>query len=216
MNLALFDFDGTITSSDTWTPFMRTAVRPSRILLGQSLMFPVVVGYKLGVVSASRGRQVATRLAFFGQEAARIRRYGADYAREVLPRTIRTEALDRVAWHRSRGDDVVVVSAALDVYLSPWCQAHELNHICTKLEEKQGRLTGRYVEGDCCGTEKVRRVRERYDLSRYERVYAYGDSAEDREMLDLAHVKFYRGKEISNWNEVTSFDHPSAAMSDRE
>ena len=23
MNLALFDFDGTITSTDTWTPFMR-------------------------------------------------------------------------------------------------------------------------------------------------------------------------------------------------
>jgi len=31
MNLALFDFDGTVTSSDTWTPFMRFAVRPSRM-----------------------------------------------------------------------------------------------------------------------------------------------------------------------------------------
>lgn len=34
MNLALFDFDGTITSSDTWTPFMRSAIRPSRMLGG--------------------------------------------------------------------------------------------------------------------------------------------------------------------------------------
>ncbi len=31
MNLALFDFDGTITSNDTWTPFMHFAVRPSRL-----------------------------------------------------------------------------------------------------------------------------------------------------------------------------------------
>jgi HAD superfamily hydrolase (TIGR01490 family) len=216
MNLALFDFDGTISSSDTWTPFMRTAVRPFRILVGQSLLLPVVLGYKLGVVSASRGRQIATRVAFVGEDAARIRQCGLDYAREVLPRTIQASALERLAWHRSRGDEVVVVSAALEVYLSPWCQANELNHICTRLEEKQGRLTGRYVEGDCCGTEKVRRIKDRYDLSRYDRVYAYGDSAEDREMLEVADVQFYRGKEISNWNEVTSFDHPPPGVADQK
>jgi phosphatidylglycerophosphatase C len=215
MNLALFDFDGTISSSDTWTPFMRLAVRSSRLVVARGLLLPVVIGYKLGVVSASRGRQVATRLAFQGADAARVRKCGVDYAREVLPRTVEPRMLERVAWHRSRGDEVVVVSAALDVYLSPWCKTHRLTHICTTLEEKRGRLTGKYVDGDCCGAEKVRRIRSGYDLSRYERVYAYGDSAEDREMLEVAHVKFYRGKEISNWNEVTSFGHPSAVASDR-
>ena len=29
MNLALFDFDGTVTTGDTWTPFMRSAVPQS-------------------------------------------------------------------------------------------------------------------------------------------------------------------------------------------
>lgn len=215
MNLALFDFDGTISSSDTWTPFMRVAVRPSRLVIGQALMLPIAIGYRLGIVSASRGRQIATRLAFVGDDAARIRECGAEYAKDVLPRTIRTSMLERVAWHRSRGDEVVIVSASLDVYLSPWCQTQGLAHICTMLEEKQGRLTGKYVDGDCCGAEKVRRIRRHYDLSRHERVYAYGDSAEDREMLELAHVKFYRGKEISSWNEVTSFGHPTAVISDR-
>ena len=84
------------------------------------------------------------------------------------------------------------------------------NDICSTLEEKHGRLTGKYVDGDCCGEEKVRRIGARYDLSRYARVYAYGDSGEDREMLELAHTKFYRGTEISSWNEVTSFGHPGA------
>ena len=66
--------------------------------------------------------------------------------------------------------------------------------ICTQLEEKGGRLTGRYVRGDCTGAEKVKRIRERYDLTRFARIYAYGDSDEDREMLDLAHEKYYRWK----------------------
>ena len=35
-NLALFDFDGTITSSDSWTPFMRMVVRPGRIRMAMA------------------------------------------------------------------------------------------------------------------------------------------------------------------------------------
>jgi hypothetical protein len=30
MDLALFDFDGTITTTDTWTPFMRPARQQGR------------------------------------------------------------------------------------------------------------------------------------------------------------------------------------------
>jgi phosphatidylglycerophosphatase C len=70
MNLALFDFDGTITSSDSWTPFMRMAVRPARIRMAMVALSPVVVGYRLGMISASRCRQVAARLGFSGEPAA--------------------------------------------------------------------------------------------------------------------------------------------------
>jgi hypothetical protein len=31
MNLALFEFDGTITATDSWTPFMKLAVPPVRL-----------------------------------------------------------------------------------------------------------------------------------------------------------------------------------------
>ena len=50
----------------------------------------------------------------------------------------------------------------------------------------------------------------RYELTRYGLVYGYGDSREDREMLELADRKYYRWKEILSWDEVTSHDHPSA------
>jgi HAD superfamily hydrolase (TIGR01490 family) len=209
-SLALFDFDGTITWSDTWTPFMRLATRPSRLAAGRVLLSPVVAGYRLGVVSASRGRCLAARVAYTGENAAAIRRMGSEYASSVLPGKVRPAALDRIEWHRSRGDHVVVVSGSLDVYLQPWCAVRGLNCICTTLEERGGRLTGRYVGGDCSGAEKVRRVRQRYDLARYDRVFAYGDSGEDRELLEIAHHKSYRWTEIASWSDVTSFEHPSA------
>ena len=69
----------------------------------------------------------------------------SDYAAGVLPGRVRPAALERIEWHRSRGDDVVVVSGSLDVYLKPWCAALGLECICTTLEERDGTLTGKYV-----------------------------------------------------------------------
>ena len=208
MDLALFDFDGTITRTDTWTPFMQLAVRPARIVAGRLLLSPIVIGYKLGMISASRGRQVAARVGFQGEDAARRWRLGVEYASTTLPAQVRQPALDRMAWHRSRGDHVVIVSASLDFYLSPWCAGHGVDCICTTLEERNGRLTGRCAGGDCSGAEKVRRIRGRLDLGRYGTIYAYGDSAEDRELLELAHRKFYRWEEITSWEQVRDYSHP--------
>jgi phosphatidylglycerophosphatase C len=189
---------------------MRFAASPARLLAGRALLAPVVVGYRLGAISASRGRQIATRVAFQGVSAATVRRLGAEYAATLLPRTVRPGALDRIEAHRSRGDEVVIVSAALDVYLGPWCETQGLHYICSALEERRGRLTGLYVGRDCAGPEKARRILERYDLSHYRHVHAYGDSGDDREMLELAQTKYYRWQEISTWDDVTSFDHPRA------
>ena len=209
-NLALFDFDGTITWSDTWTPFMRFAISPGRLVAGQALLAPVVVGHRLGLVSSSRGRQIAARVGFQGQDVAAVHRLGVEYATTRIPGTLRRSMLERLEWHRSRGDEIVVVSASLDVYLGPWCETRGMACICTTLEERNGRLTGRYARGDCSGAEKARRIRERYELDRYSMIYAYGDSGEDRQMLDLAHKKYYRGIEISDWSKVTSHGHPRA------
>ena len=125
MNLALFDFDGTIPSTNTWTPFLKYAVRPSRMVVGRLLFLPVIVGHRLGVVPAGRVRQIANCVAFWGERSVALRQCGMKYATDVLPRTLRQAALDRIEWHRSRGDDVVVVAASLDVYLGPWCDARK-------------------------------------------------------------------------------------------
>ena len=90
------------------------------------------------------------------------------------------------------------MSATFHLYLRPWCETRRLEYICTMLEEREGRLTRRCIGGACSGAEKARRILERFTLSRYEVVYAYGTTDEDREMLALAHRRFYRGREIDS------------------
>lgn len=58
MNLALFDFDGTITDRETMPDFMHMAVRPGRLLLGKIVLLPLIVGYKASLVSGSVVRAV--------------------------------------------------------------------------------------------------------------------------------------------------------------
>ena len=197
MNLALFDFDGTITVGDTFSSFLRFAVRPSRVALGGLVLTPLVLGYRLRMVSASRARPIVARVGFQGERADSLRELGRRYATEVIPGVLRRNALDRIQWHQRQGDVVVIVSASLDVYLDPWCEVMGVQRICTELEEHNGKLTGRYTNGDCSGPVKARRILEQHELGRYSVIYAYGDTSEDREMLELAHRKYYRWKEVA-------------------
>ena len=197
MDLALFDFDGTITDCDGFLPFIHRAVSRSRRLAGTLWLSPLIAGYRAGWVSTSRMRQNIAWVAFRGRRRAEIAELGERYAADVLEPRVRREASERIAWHQSRGDRVIVVSASLDCYLAPWCRRRGLELICSELEVHAGVCTGRYRGGDCTGPEKARRVLDRCDLAGYEQVFAYGDTPEDRELLALAQRRFFRWQELA-------------------
>jgi HAD superfamily hydrolase (TIGR01490 family) len=146
-------------------------------------------------VPVGRVREKAAFIGFKGENASDVRDLGREYACRTLSRMVRPEAAERLEWHRARGDEIVVVSASLDVYLGPWCTERGFSLICTTLEVRDGRLTGRCVGGDCSADEKVQRIRARYQIGQYGVVYAYGDSPDDRPMLRVADKRFYRWKE---------------------
>jgi phosphatidylglycerophosphatase C len=204
MDLALIDFDGTITTRGVYPEFLWFAVPRRRQLTAGILVSPAVAAYKCRLLSEPSVRNVLSRASFLGEDPARVRALGEQFVMDVLPDMIRPVALERIAWHKDRGDRVVVVSASLDAYLIPWCRALALDLICTELEiAPNGRLTGRYVRGDCYGQEKVRRIRERLPLADYGAIYAYGDTEDDRPMLDLADRKYFRWQEVDEMPAAT-------------
>lgn len=197
MDLALFDFDHTITYVDTYSRFLRASARAGQRRRGELAIAPWLLGYRADLVSAARLRARATHVAFQGRMESEVNEQGLHYARADLPHLVRPEMLQRIEWHQSRGHTVVVVSGSLDAYLRPWCHALGLGLICNELESVSGRLTGRYHPCDRA-TDKAAQVRARYDVSSYASVHAYGDSSEDRPMLALAQHRWFRGHCISN------------------
>ncbi len=196
MNLALFDFDGTLTDRELFGEFLARAVTPRLLALGRLLLAPLVLGYRAGLLSGTLVRACVVRVGFSGADHAQVIAQGQRFFEEVLPGSLRPMAMARMQWHLDQGDTVVVVSGAFDLYLSHWCRAHGVDLICSSLEARDGVLTGRYLGAQCVGPEKARRVLERYRLENYAAVYAYGDTPEDRAMLALASRRSYRGVEV--------------------
>lgn len=191
-DLALFDFDGTITGADTLFHFLRFAVPGPRFVLGAVLLSPVLAAYKLGLMGNARAKTLVLAHFFKGLSRAEFRARGAAFAAQVLPGLIRPKALARIREHQARGDRVLVVSASLSDWVGGWCAAQGLELAATEAEVLDGRLTGRLATPNCHGPEKVRRIRALLDPAAYARIHAYGDSAGDREMLALAHEPHFR------------------------
>lgn len=79
-------------------------------------------------------------------------------------------------------------------YIVPWAESMGFVKIlATRMEvDDQGKLTGKFLDKNCNGSEKVQRVKECLgDLGQYN-IYVYGDSRGDSDLLKIADHPFYR------------------------
>jgi phosphatidylglycerophosphatase C len=194
MDIALFDFDGTITDREMFVAFLEHAVPRRRLALGRAVLAPWIIGYKLGLVPAHVIRAGAVRVALAGMSVSHLEQQAASFGTSILPPVVRPIALERIRWHQARGDKVVVVTGALELALAPWCDAVGVELVGSVLEQRRGRLTGRYARPQCVREHKVSRVRAQYDLETYGEVYVYGDTPDDFALLSLAEHGYYKWK----------------------
>jgi len=195
VDLALFDFDGTLTTKDTFSGFIYFSSGPVRTAIGNVALGPLVLGFRRGVVSGATLRRAAAAFCFRGRRVEEVDDHGRRYAR-TFGALLRPTALARLEWHRAKGDRIAIVSASLSAYLRPFTQSLGIELICTELEARGGVYTGFFRGGDCSGEEKARRVRARYALAEYETIHAYGDTREDHALLRLANKRYFCGQEV--------------------
>ncbi len=189
-NLALFDFDGTLTDADMFTKFLKFSATRNRAWLIRLTLLPLYSFYKLGLFPAPTLRKLASFIAYANKPIRVLCPLGEEYALKVIPKHLRKQAIERLHWHLEQGDTVVVVSASLNLYLKPWCKSLEIGLICSELKTKNDKFTGLYVDGDVSNDTKADRVRSMFNLKEFKRIYAYGDTPEDLALLSLADEKY--------------------------
>ena len=192
MRLALFDFDGTITTKDSMVEFILYAVGRRAYYLGLFKLSPILVAYKLKLYPNDKAKEKFLAHFFKKMEIKRFQELIIGYSSNEIDKIVRKKAIEKIYWHKKQGDKVVVISASIECWLKPWCDRQNIRLIATKLEILDGKFTGKFSTKNCYGEEKVNRIRESYHMEEYSHIYAYGDSNGDRELLALADESFYK------------------------
>ena len=190
--LALFDFDGTITTHDSLIKFIRFAVGDAAFAKGMLQLSPMLAAYKFKLIPNDKAKALMLSHFFKGMPEEKFRDIASTYALTHIDTILRPKAMERIVWHQEEGHEVVIVSASMECWLKPWCEKHNIALLGTQLEMQNGMVSGKFLTKNCYGAEKANRVRQVYDLERYELIYAYGDSRGDRELLSLAHTGEYK------------------------
>jgi len=115
-----------------------------------------------------------------------------DFHTRKLRKLIKKSFIDFMKKINEESKVVVVVSASISNYLKPWCDEMGFELISTELEVIDGKLTGKFSTPNCNGKEKVRRIKEKYNLKEFNEIHVFGNSKGDLPMLELGTHKYYK------------------------
>ena len=193
--VAAFDFDVTITTRDTFVPFLYRAFGNNKVCSAFFRLTPEAAKVFFGFSTRDVFKAKLIQALFTGESSKRLHAVGLEHASEIL-NWVRPEALKRIAWHKERGDRLIMVSASLDIYLEPVAKALGFDDLlCTRPSLNHDVFDGSMMGNNCRCAEKVSRLQSLLgDLSLCE-LHAYGDSAGDTEMLKIALHSHYRAFE---------------------
>jgi len=197
MTLALFDFDGTITRKDSLLHFTKFALGGKKYKAGMAMLLPVLVLHKMGAVSSQATKNIFLTSFFNNVPVKDFDNTCQQYAANQIAGITYKAAMEKIQWHKQQQHRVIVVSASPEAYLKPWCTQMGIECIGTKLQTKDGAITGKIDGANCNGKEKASRIKSYLNITDYKDIFGYGNSKGDNAMLALCTQTFYRPFEQS-------------------
>lgn len=113
-NLALFDFDHTLTTNDNFTNFIYYGVSSTRLAIGKVVLAPMLIAYKLRILPGTVLRQLIAWIGFYRVYTGRYR--GGDCSGMEKARRIRKsfnlEAYSTIYAYGDSPEDEAMLSLA--------------------------------------------------------------------------------------------------------
>jgi len=187
-----FDFDGTLTTRDSFLEFIRYVCGNWAFCKGILRYSPLLVLMKLGLYPNWKAKQKVFAYFFKGMPIKDFAQQGRLFALD-RQHLLRPQGVDMVKQAQAEDAEVLIVSASIDHWVQPFFP--EVKVVGTQVEVEEGRLTGRFLTKNCYGQEKVNRILALYPHRNEYELIAFGDSAGDKELLafaDEAHYKPFR------------------------
>ena len=161
MNLALFDFDGTLTFKDSFLEFIKFSKGKFFYWTGLFLLSPILVLFRLGLIKNWRAKELVMRFFFNKMKVNDFENLCTTFAKNVIPTILRPEAYEKLEEHLTDKNKVEIVTASVENWIKPWSDQFNLELIGTKLKVKDNFITGEIEGKNCYGPEKVVRIKEK-------------------------------------------------------
>ena len=191
-SLALFDFDGTICKKDSMIEFLKYYCGNKKLYWAFTKHIHWLIPMYCGLIEKWRVKEKIWVYLLGNIDEKEFNKSAEFFSINILPKMLYKDAIDKIKFHQLNNDTVVVITASAANWVNPWCKTFNLELISTCLEIKNGKVTGKIDGKNCNGSEKVRRIKQIFDLSDFKYIYAYGNSKGDKEMLKLASHPFYK------------------------
>jgi phosphatidylglycerophosphatase C len=221
--VAAFDFDGTLAhGGSVWQFLVAVTGRAKATLTGIREAPRILLAAIKGGTANDKAKEALFVRILGGRDAEDIAKRADEFGLAHFDKRVRPEVYERLRAHIDRGDSIVIVSASPELYLAPVAKKVGASGLVgTRLHTTNGKLTGRYEGLNCRGPEKWRRLDQWIDVSVGESeqrpfVWAYGNSAGDRDMLRSADVgvdvgrlgRFGKLKDFVQFGDLPPLDQP--------
>jgi phosphatidylglycerophosphatase C len=184
--LAVFDLDGTLSRDDTMISFLMHVFGKWNVISYFLLIFPLLMLMLFRIVRVRYIKELVMKHYFRNKTEESLRCMGKNYAEKVMPLRIFPEVYQALESHRQQGHDILLLTAALDIWAEVWCVKENILFAGTRIEFVDGRCTGRILGENCYGIRKQQVLESFLKDTSYETITAYGNESADRFYLAMA------------------------------
>ena len=190
--LVAFDFDGTLTTKDSFIAFLKWRVGSYAYYMDLIRLAPAALRYVFNR-DKSKIKSAAIRVFLRGVPRKMLEDEAAEFAAVAAPMLLRPDALKVWRRHRADGARMVIVTASPETIVAPFARGLGADLlIASQLAfDDQDRVGNGLFGRNCRGEEKVYQLRSAFGQD-VGLAAAYGDTDGDTEMLELAEQKFMR------------------------
>lgn len=197
--LAVFDFDGTLVTRDSFLPFLVRYARKLRKFRALLIMPFWLSLYGIRAISAKTVKEKVMGLVLAGQERVAIDAFAEAFFADWVQTHLKETVVQRLREHQLQGHRVVLLSASPDLYVPAMGRHLGIEEtVCTRVIFEEDRCTGLIAGLNCKGEAKIAMLREYLKLNGAPGLsFSYGDSRSDLPLLRwVTHGYLVRGKEF--------------------
>lgn len=131
--VSAFDFDGTITSKDSFIEFIRFTHKPISFIIGFLYFSPILILMKLKLYSNFKAKQFVFSYFFKNMEINDFNFYCKNFASHNR-NIIKQSALDEIEFQLLNNHEIVIISSSISNWISPFLLIHLFILLLLKLK----------------------------------------------------------------------------------